>query len=63
MPWYFLLAIELLKVLPVVIRWLKEHPLSDRKDLVAAFPDEVKGLLKKLKDKREGVGSAPDLVA
>lgn len=64
MPWTLLVSIlfELLRLLPSVLKYIKEHPKATRKDVVHAFPDEVKGLIKKLKDKREGVGSAPDLV-
>lgn len=61
--WLIPLIFELLKLLPQVVAWIKEHPLSERKDVIKAFPKEVNGLLKKLKEKRsESVGSAPDLV-
>lgn len=61
--WIIPLIFELLKLLPAVIKFIKEHPLADKKEVVKAFPKEVDGLLKKLKDRREGVGSAPDLVS
>lgn len=60
--WLIALLFELLKLLPAVIEWIKKNPKADRKEVVKAFPGEVKGLLKKLKEKREGVGSSPDLV-
>ena len=61
--WLIPLIFELLKLLPQVVAWIKEHPLIERKDVIKAFPKEVNGLLKKLKEKRsESVGSAPDLV-
>lgn len=60
--WLIPLLWELIKLLPQVVAWIREHKGASKKDAIEAFPDEVKGLLKKLKDKREGVGSAPDLV-
>lgn len=59
--WIIPLIFELLKLLPAVIKFIKEHPLADRKDVVKAFPGEVKGLLEKLKERREGIGCPPDL--
>lgn len=58
---WIILIVELLKLLPSVISWLKRHPKADRKELLDAFPGEVKGILKRLKEER-AVGSAPDLV-
>jgi len=60
--WLIPLIFELLKLLPDVVRWIKEHPLADRKDVVKAFPNEVTGLIQKLKERREGIGSPPELV-
>jgi len=62
MPWWIPLLYELLKLLPKVIEWIKEHPLASRKEVVAAFPEEVKGMLKNLKEKRQGIGSPPSTV-
>lgn len=56
------LIFELIRLLPAVIKFIQDHPLADKKDVVKAFPNEVKGLLEKLKERREGIGSAPDLV-
>lgn len=63
--WLIPLIFELLKLLPKVIEWVKAHPLADRREVVAQFPGEVKGLIEKLKKRREerqGIGSPPDLV-
>ena len=63
MPWWISLLVELLKLLIPVLKHHKEVPKEKRQEEVANFGGEVKGLLSKLKKRREGVvGEAPDLV-
>ena len=60
--WLIPLILELLKLLPQVIAWIKEHPKAEKKEVIAQLPNEVKGLLEKLREKRKGTGSPPGLV-
>lgn len=60
--WIIALLFELIKLLPQVIKWISEHPRAEKKEVIAQFPSEVKGLLERLREKRKGIGSPPGLV-
>jgi len=62
MPWWALLFIELIKLLIPVLKNHAAIPKEERKEAAKDFGGEVKGLLSKLKNRREGVGAPPDLV-
>lgn len=63
MPWWISLIIELVKLLIPVLKNTAQAPKDERKEAAKEFGGEVKGLLSKLRARREGtVGESPDLV-
>lgn len=44
--WWVTLAFELIKLLPKVIEWLKQHPFASKKEAVYEFKDLVKEAIK-----------------